>query len=205
MTKKSSSIPTFKNGERIVENDLDKVTLLNSYFSQCFNQSVSPLTDNDISVFDSTNPFLCPEEFLCTEDEVLEMLLSLDTKKANGRDGISARMLKSTARSIAYSITLLFNNSISTGKLPEAWKVSSVVPVPKGSDSTCVSNYRPISLLPVVSKLLERHMHFLISCQIETLCPIASHQWGFQPGKSAVSSLIDVVHHWSWHLTKGKR
>ena len=132
------------------------------------------------------------------------MLLPLDTKKANARDGISARMSKSTARSIAYSVALLFNNSISTGKIPKAWKVSSVVPVPKGSDSTSVSNYRPISLLPVISKLLERHMHFLISCQIETLCPIAAHQWGFQSGKSAVSALIDVVHHWILALDQRK-
>ena len=65
--------------------------------------------------------------------------------------------------------------------------------------------YRPISLLlPVVSKLLEQHMDFLISHQIETLCPIASHQWGFQPGKSAVSALIDVVHHWSLALDQRK-
>ena len=97
LTKKTSSIPILKDGEKVVENDLDKATLLNNYFSQCFNQSVSPLTDDDISMFDSINLLLCPEEFLCTEDEVLELLLSLDTKKANGRDGISARMLKSTA------------------------------------------------------------------------------------------------------------
>ena len=93
LSKKNSSIPTLKNRETVVENDLDKVTLLNRYFHQCFNQSVSPLTDNNISMFDSTNPLLCPEEFLCTEDEVLEMLLSLDTKKGNGWDSISARML----------------------------------------------------------------------------------------------------------------
>ena len=47
-------------------------------------------------------------------------------------------------------------------------------------------------------------MHFLISSQIETLCPIASHQWGFQPGKSTVSALIDVVHHWSLALDQKK-
>ena len=88
--------------ETVVENDFDKATLLNRYFSQSFNQSVSPLTDDNISMSDSTNPLLCPEEFLCTEDEVLEILLSLDTKKANGQDSISARMLKSTAQSIAY-------------------------------------------------------------------------------------------------------
>jgi len=83
------------------------LTRLLCYFSQCFNQSVSPLTD-DISMFDSINLLLCPEEFLCTEDKVLEMLVSLDTKKASGRDCISARMLKSTAPSIAYGITPLF-------------------------------------------------------------------------------------------------
>ena len=121
LTKKNSSIPTLKNGERVVENVLDKATLLNSYFSQCFNQSVSPLTDDDISMFDSTNPLLFPEEFLCTEDEVLEMLLSLDTKKANGRDGISARMLKSTAPSIAcccLTIPFLQEKYLELGRCP---------------------------------------------------------------------------------------
>ena len=100
---------------------------------------------------------------------------------------------------------LFFNKSISTGRIPGAWKVSSVVPVPKGSDSTSVSNYRPISLLSVVSKLLERHMHYFIFHHIETFFPIASHQWGFQPRKSAVSALIDVVHHWSLALDQKKR
>ena len=74
------------------------------------------------------------------------MLLSLDTKKANRRDGISARMLIK----INCSKYCLWS-----GRIPGAWKVSSVVPIPKGSDSTSVSNYRPISLLPVVSKMLE--------------------------------------------------
>ena len=54
-------------------------------------------------MFGSINHLLCPEElFLCTENEVIEVLLSLDTKKANGWDDILARMLKSTASSIAY-------------------------------------------------------------------------------------------------------
>ena len=130
----------------LVENDLDKATLLNSYFSQCFNQTVSPLTDDDISMFDSTNSFLCPEEFLCTEDEVLAMLLSLDTKKANGRDRISARILNQLLKVLLIvshcCLTIPF---LQEKYLKLNWKVSSVIPVPKGSaDSTSVSNYRPI-------------------------------------------------------------
>ena len=81
------------------------------------------------------------------------MLLTLDTSKSNGVDGISATMLKATAASIAPGITELFNKSIQPGTFPEAWKTSSVVPIPKGNEHTSVSNYRPISLLPILSKL----------------------------------------------------
>ena len=115
MTKKNSSIPSLKDGGIAVESDLDKAALLNRYFSKCFNQSVPPLNDEDILEFSSIDPLLCPEEFLCTEHEVFEMLSSLDIKKANGWDGISARMLRSTAASIAHGITLMFNGSLSEG------------------------------------------------------------------------------------------
>ncbi len=58
------------------------------------------------------------------------MLQSLDVTKANDPDGISTRMLKSTARAIAPSITNLFNHSITCGRPPSSWKMSSVVPIP---------------------------------------------------------------------------
>ena len=70
------------------------------------------LNDEDIFNFSSCDSLVCPDEFLSSsEDQVFEMLSSLDVKKANGQDGISPRMLKSTAGSIAYGITLLFNKS----------------------------------------------------------------------------------------------
>ena len=84
--------------------------------------------------------------------------------------------------------------SIHSGKFPTAWKTSSVVPIPKGNNDTSVSNYRPISLLPILSKLLERHIYGLI---LNLYHPIALQQWGFQPKKSSVSALIDVVYEWS--------
>jgi hypothetical protein len=66
-----------------------------------------------------------------------------------------------------------------------------------------VSNYRPISLLPVLSKLLEKHIHHLISNHLSIHYPIALQLWGFQPKKSAVSALIDVIHNWSKALDQG--
>ena len=100
--------------------------------------------------------------------------------QSSGPDGISATMLKQTAMSIAPGITKLMNLSISTSKFPTAWKTSSVVPVPKGSNHTSVSNYRPTSLLPILSKLLEKHVHGLILNHLNLHHPIALQQWGFQ-------------------------
>ena len=88
----------------------------------------------------------------------MHMLEHLDCSKACGPHQISARMLKVTASSIAPSITKLFNISIRTGKLPDQWKLSMVVPIPKSSNLSEPSNYRPISLLCILGKLLEKHI-----------------------------------------------
>ena len=204
LTKQTSSIPILEDcHEQAIHDDAAKATLLNDFFSGCFNDAQPPLSMSDYSNLHQPDPDLCPEQFLCTEDEILEMLLSLDTTKSSGPDGISATMLKQTAVSIAPGITKLMNLSISTSKFPTAWKTSSVVPVPKGSNHTSVSNYRPISLFPILSKLLEKHVHDLILNHFNLHHPITLQQWGFQSKKSSVSALIDVSYNWSKALDQG--
>ena len=130
--------------------------MFNEYFSTCFNASVPPLSQLDEESqthveFGSTSS----EDLLCTTEEVLSYIQTLDATKASGPNGISIRMLKHTATSIAPSLAKLFNISIKLRRFPTCWETSSVVPVPKSSKHNEVANYRPISLLPVVSKLLE--------------------------------------------------
>ena len=132
------------------------------------------------------------------------MLNSLNTTKANGPDGISARMLKNTAPSITPSLTKLLNLSIQSGRFPEAWKLSSVVPIPKGNEHETPSNYRPISLLSVTSKLLERHFHQLITDHLSDNHPLANTQWGFQPAKSTVTALLSTTYDWLEEMEAGR-
>ena len=74
------------------------------------------------------------------------------------------KMLKGIIQSISPVLTDLFNLSISTGKIPQKCKISSVLPIPKTpTNSTDPYKYRPISLLSVVSKLLEKHIYALTS------------------------------------------
>ena len=75
-------------------------------------------------------------------------------KSAAGSDGIPVRALKMTAPNIYRSLTHLFNESLSTGKFPSAWKITKVTPLFKGGTTTDCNNYRPISVLPCISKIL---------------------------------------------------
>ena len=84
------------------------------------------------------------------------------------------------------------DETLSTGTLPDNWKSSLIVPVPKTGDPTNPDNYRPISLLPVLSKLLKKHICDLLYEQFN----ISDQQWGFQSGKSATSE-------WFIHLERG--
>ena len=81
--------------------------------------------------------------------------------------------------------------------------MSSVVPIPKGNDSehSSVTNYRPIS---IASKLLERHIHRLITSHLEVYSPINLHQWGFHSTKSTTAALLDVFNTWAKAVDEGK-
>ena len=187
-----------------ISEDMTKASTLNNFFSDCFNLDVPPLSECDKHIFSEVNSRECPSEFLCTEEKVLDLLLTLDTTKANGPDNVSATMLKATAHSIAGGITFIFNKSIEPGSLPREWKLSAANPIPKGKEKNKPSNYRPISLLPVLSKLLERHMFKLILSHVESASPLASQQWGFWSRRSTVSALLDATHNWFKAIDKGK-
>ncbi len=128
------------------------------------------------------------------------MLCSLDTCKASGPDCISGTMLKSIARSIAPVLTRLFNLS---GVVPDAWKTATVVPIPKSKDTKDPSNYRPISLLSIYCKMLERHISRLLSVHLKSVSPLSSSQWCFMPKKGTTTALISVLHDWHQQLNTG--
>ncbi len=90
-------------------------------------------------------------------NDTLEILKSLDTSKATGPDGISCKMLKETAASIAPSLTRLLQLSLSTYKVPDCWKQANVLPIFKKGDKSDFGNYRPVSLLNICSKVCEKN------------------------------------------------
>jgi hypothetical protein len=92
-----------------------------------------------------------------TINGVLEALKSLKTCKSTGTDNISARFLKIAAPVIAPSIAKII--IMETAVFPTRWKTANVIPHYKDGERDNVTSYRPISILPVVSKIIERHVH----------------------------------------------
>ena len=138
----------------MVTTDKEKAEVLNIHFT---NYYVPPLDPDLCRHFTcSANEF--PDDFLCSVEEVEHLLASVDPSKASGADLLSAKMLKATATSIAPAITSLFNLSLTQGQLPAEWKLAYIMPIPKSQDKSDPANYRPISLLSILSKLLEKHV-----------------------------------------------
>ena len=148
-------------------------------------------------------PPVPPSAYAPAEDAIFDQLAALDTSKAAGYDGISGKMLKSTAGSITPTLTALFNLSLSSGKIPQEWKIGRIAPVPKGPDRTLLSGYRPISILPVISKVIERHVKMIIETHLQRNAPISERQWGFMSSRSTMSALIKVVDDCSKALDQG--
>jgi len=80
------------------------------------------------------------------------------------------------------------------------WKMANIIPVPKSNSHTSPSNYRPISLLPTLRKLLKHPIHFLFTEHLSLHHPISCSQWGFQRGKSTVAALLTATHEWFQQL-----
>ena len=87
--------------------------------------------------------------------DVTKLIKALDVSKGHGHDGISVKMIKNCADSIAYPLALVFQDSLVAGIFANDWKKCNIVPVHKKSDKQIFSNYRPVSLLPKCSKIFE--------------------------------------------------
>ena len=94
---------------------------------------------------------------------VQNLFQNIDSRKATGADDIPGILLKKCAPNLAPSLTAIFIASFTAGELPQAFKQADITPVYKSGDRETASNYRPISLLPIVSKLLEK----IVSTQLK--------------------------------------
>ena len=161
-----------------------------------------PLYEADPELLD--HPWAPPLHQLQLEvQDVLSAFLASDSNKATEPDRIPCRLLKETAQQIAPSLTQLHNLSLRLGVVPDEWKLAKIIPVHKKGEKQHVENYRPISLLSVLSKVLERCVLTKIRDHLLSLINKAQH--GFIPGRSCTPQLLQVLHLIGSLLDSGKQ
>ena len=128
---------------------------------------------------------------------VLSHLQSLNPRKSTGHDGLSARFLKEVSAEIAPALTDLFNISLSSGVFPSEWKRSHmyITPIHKGGPSDDPSNFRPICVVPVLAKILEKTVSesIQLSSYLEQRSLLHPHQGAYRCGRSTEDILLAAV------------
>lgn len=136
--------------------------------------------------------------------DIRDAFSKVKTAKSSGSDNISSYFLKLALPLIENSLAFLFNTSIETNIFPDDWKVARVTPIFKNGEKTDKSNYRPISVLPVISRLFEKLVSDQLSQYMETNGLFSNNQSGFLRLRSTVTCLLKNTNDWYNGLDLGK-
>ena len=179
--------------------------MLNSFFTE-----IGPGLSRDVTEVDKSF-----EEFLTETDKnfvfekttpthVFALLSKLCKSKATGLDNISAKLLRECPDVLAESLTHLFNQSIMTGIFPDEWKSARVTPLYKNSGKRSdPTNYRPISIIPVVAKVFERIIYDQLYHYLTKNNFLSCHQSGFRSLHSTLTALIEATDSWAMDIDRG--
>ena len=198
-TQDKASPPPLKENDTIYTDDKEKANLLNSYF-----KTQSDLNDagKELPHIIQSNPNNLTQ-LVTNPTEVKSILETLQTGKASGPDNINNYVLKTCSSELSHPLSKLFNLSLSLSKVPKAWKEANVTPVFKKDDPTDCKNYRPISLLSTLGKVMEKIVHKHVFNFFSANNVITSLQSGFVPGDSTANQLVDIYNTFSKALDDG--
>ena len=128
-----------------------------------------------------------------TSVEIYNLIMNLKNNKAPGPDNIGPKLIKFVAGEICNPLQYIYNLSFEQGIIPDKLKLAKVIPVFKSGDPTLPSNYRPISLLDIFDKLLEKLMVTRLCRFLQQNNILYEYQFGFRQHYSTTFALIDVV------------
>lgn len=128
-----------------------------------------------------------------TEIQVANYINNLKNNCSQGLDQISTKLIKTHKETIIPILTKLINNVTFSAIFPNELKIAKVIPIYKSKDSTNVANYRPISVLPVLSKNFERNIHDQLFNEMRKHDIFRNNQYAYQPESGTISACISCV------------
>lgn len=193
----------FMDGDSKISNKADIANNFNKFFAEVGPNlarkinSQRPFSDFLSTPFDKSI-FLNP----VSEMEILEITNTFKNGKSSGFDDINPGVIKQIAPFVVQPLAHIFNLSMVTGVFPSALKIAKVIPIYKKDDPHTFSNYRPISVLPCFSKILERLIYNRLFNFLSSYDILHDNQYGFRKNHSTDLALIDIYNKISSALSK---
>ena len=128
--------------------------------------------------------------------EIIDIVSKMKNDTSSGPDSVSVKVVKKVIRLpvICETLSQIFNCSMFTGVVPDQMKIARVTPIYKKGDDNELNNYRPISVLPIFTKILERCMYNRVIAFLEKFKVLYSKQFGFRRGHSTSSAILELIH-----------
>ena len=181
--------------EEPIPNNIEIANKFNTFFTE-----IGPTLANTITVADGANH----NQYLTArtntifqfqpihENDILNIINSFTAKTSCGYDDLSIRHIKTVKNEIAAPLTLITNQIINTGIFPDNLKIAKVVPIHTKADETDLNYYRPISLLPAVSKIIEKVIYNQVYNYFENHNIFYDHQYGFRKQHSTEHAVLEL-------------
>lgn len=205
-TAPKNEINEIHQDNNIFQDPVDIANAFSTAFSKPPNTNTANLTDNPSSINKGDSLPRVPRSFFmfpCTYVEVRSAILNMKNTSC-GLDGINAFHMKEIVDYIAEPFAYIVNLIFKTGVFPDQLKQSKVIPIYKKGDKTLITNYRPISILPFFSKVVEKLIHQRLSNYLEKYGILTPRQFGFRPGYSTTLALIALTDKFKREIDNGK-
>lgn len=214
LPNKQNTVKNINTKDGFTKNDTDTANELNDYFTKIGSTLASKFksnsdnqnqyngsndkklndsnntNDDHNNVYDNkTNSFVFHE---ISVDYVYNEIIKMPNNKSPGIDNICPKLLKIAAPIICLPLTYICNLSLTTSIFPQDWKMAKVTPIHKSGDKSKAENYRPISVLSIVSKIVERSVHDQLYTYLMSNNILHPSQSGFRKHHSTTTTLLDV-------------
>ena len=185
-----TSIPPLSKNNVLITDSTEKASVLNKHFLECFLSKDSDISKKDLPHISINKQMPLPQ---ITIEEITASIKKLKKSVSRSPDSIPSIFVKNTAMNLIYPLSIIFNQSLNSGKLPSLWTQAIVVPIHKKGLRSNPKNYRPISLTSIFCRLLEAILHQHISKHL-TVNKLLSHsQHGFLENRSTVTQQHTVM------------
>ena len=138
------------------------------------------------------------------ESDIDKIINELSNKTSCGHDNISTKLLKSKKHQLVKPLTIIINQMLRTGIFPNKLKIAKVIPLYKNKDDTHITNYRPISILPSISKIFEKVIYIQLYDYFTDNDLFSHSQYGFRSNHSTELAVLEVIDRIILDMDKGR-